>query len=113
MCEPGRSASRMMFVLVDVTALVSLRYDPAKKASLAYESARRAAGESDCGKIAARKPHVAEESGRENDVSCTCQLCIAHDYYAKRSVREKSGKREDVPPKGSCSVSQTDTFGAQ
>lgn len=101
-----------MYILVDVTALVSLRCDPAKRAPLAHKSARRAAGENDCGKIVAGKPHVAEETRRENDVSCTCELCIAHDYYAK-SAREKSGAHEDVPPKGSCSVSRIDTFNMQ
>lgn len=73
-----------MYILVDVTASVSIRCDPAKKAPLVHKSARCAAGGSDRGKrIAARKSHVAEESGRENDVSCTCELYIAYDYYAE------------------------------
>lgn len=71
-------------------------------AHLAKRAPRR--GESDRGKIAARKPHVAEESGGENDVSCTCELCIGRDYHAKNCGEEKSETREDVRPKGSCRI---------
>ena len=69
-------------------------------------------GKSTAGKIAARKSHMADESGRENDVSCTCELCIAYDYYAK-SAREKLEMHEDVLPKGLCLISRIGTFGAQ
>lgn len=102
-----------MYILVDVTVLVSLRYDPAKKSSpRAQVGTPRRGGKSTVGKIAARKSHMADESGRENDVSCTCELCIACDYYAK-SAREKLETHEDVPPKGLCLISRIGTFGAQ
>lgn len=79
---------------------------------LAKWEACSAARESDRGKIAARKPHVAEESGEENDVSCTCELCIARDYY-KKSARQKYGNARGCFAKGFVlSCSRECTFGA-
>lgn len=37
---------------------------------------------------------MAKESGGENDVSCMCELCIAHDYHANEKAKELEKNRE-------------------
>lgn len=104
MCEPDRPARRALDVHIrrrsgGVGGILTTHL--AKRAPLVRGYTPRAPGESDRGKIAARKPHVAEESGRRK--RRFVHVRIMHRGVitgAKKCGEEKSGDARGCSAEG-------------